>query len=58
MMGVVLAVRVVSVVVDGTARANLPVLCAEGVFLILSVIGIVIESRRRQLENAGAWQRV
>jgi len=46
MMGV-LAVRIVSVVVDDTARASLPVLCAEGAFLLLSVMGIFIESRRR-----------
>jgi hypothetical protein len=52
MMGVVLAVRMVSVVVDGTARASLTVLGAEGVFLILSVIGIFIEARRRRLEKA------
>jgi hypothetical protein len=58
MIGVVLAVRIGSVLVDDTARANLPVLGAEGVFLILSVVGIVIESRRRRLENADAWQKV
>jgi hypothetical protein len=57
MIGVVLGVRIVSVVADGTAGANLPVLGAEGVFLVLSVIGIFLETRRQRLENAGAWQR-
>jgi hypothetical protein len=50
-MGVVLAVRLVSVVIDGTVRASLPVLLAETVFLLLSLTGIFIEFRRRQLEN-------
>jgi len=57
MLGAVLGVRIVSVVADGTARASLPVLCAEGVFLILSVIGIFLEVWRQRLDNAGAWQR-
>jgi hypothetical protein len=56
MIGVVLAVRLVSVAVDGTVRASLPVLCAEGVFLLLSVLGIFIESRRRQPGNPSAPQ--
>jgi hypothetical protein len=57
MIGVVLGVRIVSVVADGTAGANLPVLFAEGVFLVLSVSGIFLETRRQRLENAGAWHR-
>jgi hypothetical protein len=52
MMGVVLGVRLVSVVVDGTARASLPVLGAEAVFLILALAGIFLERRRRQPSSA------
>src|SRR5262245_59250696 len=47
MLGAVLGVRIVSVVADDTARASLPVLCAVGVFLILSVLGIFLEVWRQ-----------
>jgi hypothetical protein len=57
MIGVVLGVRLVSVAADGTMGASLPVLCAEGVFLSLSVLGMFLEVRRGRLESAGGWQR-
>jgi hypothetical protein len=57
MIGVILGVRILSVVADGTAGANLPVLFAEGVFLVLSVFGVFLETRRQRIENAGVWQR-
>jgi hypothetical protein len=47
LMGVVLGVRLVSVVVDGTVQGSLPVLCAEGVCLVLSLLGIFLETRRQ-----------
>jgi preprotein translocase subunit SecD len=56
MIGVVLAVRAASVVIDDTARASLPVLGAEAVLLALSLIGIFVESRRRRLQSAGGSQ--
>jgi hypothetical protein len=56
LLGIILAVRIGSVVVDDTARASLPVLCAEGIFLSLSLLGIFIEARQRQLENSRASQ--
>jgi hypothetical protein len=56
LLSVILGVRLVSVVVDGTASASLPVLCAEAVFLLLAVAGIFLE-RQQQLRNPGARQR-
>jgi hypothetical protein len=54
MMGVVLAVRGVSVVIDGTLREQLSLLVAEAVFLTLSVVGVFLElARRHRLGNSG-----
>ena len=54
MMGVILAVRGASVMVDGTLFEERPLLIAEAVFLALSCAGLALESaRRRRLDDGG-----
>jgi hypothetical protein len=47
LMGVILAVRLVSVIIDSTVIPQLRLLIAEALFLLLSVAGIVLERARR-----------
>jgi len=52
MMGVILAVRAASVLVDGTLPQERPLLIAEAVFLALSGAGLALEwARRRRLSD-------
>jgi Domain of unknown function (DUF4345) len=48
MMAVALVVRIFGIVVDGTLRESVGLIAAEGVLLLLSIIGVFIELRRRQ----------
>jgi hypothetical protein len=51
MLGVVLTVRIASVLIDHTAAASTRLLVVETVFLAVSLIGVFIESRRRYREQ-------
>ena len=54
-MGVILAVRVFGMLADGTTQQNMRLVGAEIVFLVLMLVGVMIErGRRRMLRESAA----
>jgi len=48
MMGLVLGVRILGILVDGTARENMRLVGAEILLLVIMVIGVFLELARRR----------
>jgi len=47
-MGLVLGVRILGILVDGTARENMRLVGAEILLLVIMVIGVFLELARRR----------